>query len=171
MNADQAERHIKSQLDGRFFTMMVTPGFEAEPYVDERRVPKDYIPDHRPAWSTDMEGGEVEHHNATPFTAEQDAKLLEMRAAGARWRVIGVAIGRCVNNTRDRYKAICRERGIDPGPTRLPKPPKVAIHIKERAFALKLDGYTYVQIGEMLGLTKWQASDAVLQVKKRRMAA
>jgi hypothetical protein len=171
MNAEQAEAIIKRTLDGHFFTLVVSPGLDADLTVAVRKVAKNFIPDHRPAWSTDMEGGEIQHHNATPFTAEQDAKLLEMRATGARWRVIGVAIGRCVNNTRDRYKAICRERGIDPGPARLPRPPKVPDHVKERAYALKRDGYSYSQIGEKLGLTKWQASDAVLQVKKRRAAA
>lgn len=170
MNAEQAEAHIKSKLDGWLYSLVASPGFEGGLMITERKVSKDFIPDHRPAWTSDMEGGEV-HHNGVPFTPEQDEKLLQIRATGARWHVVAKAIGRCVNNTRDRYQAICRERGIDPGPSRLPKPPKVSDAIKMQAYQLKQDGLSYSQIGKKLGLTMWQASDAVLQVKKRRAAA
>jgi hypothetical protein len=170
MNAAEAEAYIKGQLDGWFYSLIVSPGFEAEPIVTCRKVSKNYIPDHRPPHTSDMDGGEL-HHNGIPFTPEQDEQLLQIRATGARWHTVAKAIGRCVNNTRDRYKAICRERGIDPGPSRLPKPPKVPDAVKERAFRLKQDGLSYAQIGQKLGISKWQASDAVLTFKKRRAAA
>ena len=167
MTAAEAEAIIRRSLDGHFFSLFVSPGIDAVAVVKCRKVAPDYIPDHRPAWSPDMEGGEI-HHNSTPFTAQQDEKLLQLRSTGMRWREVGTAIGRCVNSTRDRYKVLCKERGIDPGPARLPKPQKVAESVKEQAFALKIDGFSYQQIGEKLGLTKWQASDAVLHVRKRR---
>jgi hypothetical protein len=170
MNAEQAEAYMKSRLDGWLYSLTASPGFEGGLMVTERKVSKDYIPDHRPPWSPDMEGGEI-HHNSTPFTAEQDEKLLQLRFTGMRWREVGTAIGRCVNSTRDRYQVLCKERGIDPGPARLPKPPKVPDSIKLQAYQLKQDGLSYSQIGKKLGLTMWQASDAVLQVKKRRQAA
>jgi hypothetical protein len=170
MNALEAEAYIKSQLDGNLFSLIASPGFEGGLIVTARKVGKDHIPDHRPPWSPDMEGGEI-HHNSTPFTPEQDEKLLQLRFTGMRWREVGTAIGRCVNSTRDRYQVLCKERGIDPGPARLPRPPKVSDAIKLQAYHLKQDGLSYSQIGKKLGLTMWQAADAVLQVKKRKAAA
>jgi hypothetical protein len=165
------EQIMKKALDGHFYSMGVAPGIEGKAVVRCRAVAPDYIPDHRPSWLADMDGGEI-HHNSLPFSPDQDEKLMQLRALGLRWRDVGIAIGRCVNNTRDRYQQICKERGIDPGPARVQQhSSKVSNAVKERAFTLKMDGLTYSQIGEKLGITKWQAADAVQQVRKRRAAA
>jgi hypothetical protein len=170
MTGAEAEAYIKSKLDGWLFRMSTTGGKEARTTVRAIEVPLDYIPSHRPQFEYAFEEG-AEHHNRLNFTPEQDDIIVQLRAEGVRWADVAKAIKRCTNNTRDRYKQICAERGMEPAPTRMAKPSKIPDEVKARLFHLRFQiGMTYEAIGLETGLTKWQVADTIAKMKRKLLA-
>lgn len=168
MNAEQI---IKRELDGWLFRMSCAPGPESRPVVKAIKVPKSYIPDHRPTWDYVADTSGEPHHNAVTFTVEEDDKIITMRANGHRWADVAKTIKRCINLTRDRYKKLCLERGIAPVQRiEAKKPERLSDAVKAQIVNMREAGMSYDNIAAQMGLTRWMVADCVHKMNRRRAA-
>lgn len=173
MNAEQV---IKNALDGWLFRITTTSGPEARPIVRAIKVPRDYIPSHKADWDYAVEPSSQPHHNAVAFTPEQDDIIITMREQKHRWQEIAKTIHRCMNRTRDRYKELCMERGVDPV-KRIDRglpPQRLSDAVKAQIWHMREAGLSYDKIAAQMGLTRWTVSDCIGKMRKnrqRRMAA
>jgi len=159
-----AEHIIKTALDGNFFYV------NHDGKVRCRTVPFDHIPTHKPAILV-LEDGP--HHNAIFFSLEQDDIIVQMRARGCRWADVARTLKRCIHKTRERYTAICLERGMEPAPKQIARPTKLPRSVCEQALHMRELGMSYDEISKQMGLGKWQIADAVQRIRRslRREAA
>jgi hypothetical protein len=165
------EALIKSKLDGWFFRMTTTRGPEAMPMVRAIEVPKDYTPEHRPEWDYLMDDSKP-HHNAAVFTVEEDDIILTKRTSGARWAEISKELGRCIHSVRDRYKALCLERGIEPI-VRIEcvrRAPKFTDAEAMAMIELRDRGLAYGKIGKKFGCVASTVRESIERFQRRQAA-
>lgn len=159
------EQTIKTALDGKFYSLSESGR------INCRAVPVDYIHDHRPHGGILIEE-DAPHHNAVPFTPEQDDIIIEMRANAQRWASIARTIRRCIHRTRERYAVVCAERGIEQAARMPSRPSKFTEQTKAQIFHMReVLKMPYEAIAHQMGLTKWQVADAVNRVRKQKRRA
>lgn len=142
MNAEQI---IKDALDGSFFRY--DPVTQK---IKRTRVPKNYIPNHKPSFTMTEK---KPSHNAKNWTIEEDMLLLEMRAKGMRWRQIGTALKVSFNSAANRYYELCIKRGIQPIRSFYRVYDDGA---EEKVVELRRRGMMLKEVAEALGMTKNQ---------------
>lgn len=167
------ELEMKEALDGRFFWL---------DHNNERigcsLVPKDYIPDHAPAFDEESnaesgrKGGMTKRRAWTPA---EDEMLLELRAQGLRWQHLGKQLGRGDKGARARYLEICKTREIAPTKCIRAKRNMLTMFQKKEIIRMVEQGFTFPEIDDALGLPDFWARDFCTRYRReqnaRRMAA
>jgi len=148
-----AENIIKTALDGSFFFIDFDGRTRVKPVTD------DYMPDHRPKYGL-LEEEEGPHHNALPFSLEQDEKLITLRESGLPWRYVARAVGRCTNTSRERYVALCAERGIEPVSCARAHKSKFPAELKLKIAELRKKRFPWDIIASQLGMAKQEVQSA-----------
>ena len=156
------EDRMKAWLDGWFFTLDFAQG-----RTRSMVVPLDYIPDHRPILVEQEKGAVI--YTKKPWSTEEDATILEMRADNAKWIAIAETIGRSAHAVRDRYRKLRGERRLDAYTGRIRHTKPVTPAVKAKIVQLRADGWSFGQIAKELGLTNNQVADHYHRIARRIM--
>ncbi|HLO78176.1 MAG TPA: hypothetical protein VK196_17105 [Magnetospirillum sp.] len=103
------EDWIKSRLDGHFYSRCW------DGHVRDLAVPRDYTPTHEPpSAKTNVAKIRAAMANRRPWTPDEDASIVSMRADGFGYVEIAKALRRGDKGVIARYKKLCTEAGIVP---------------------------------------------------------
>lgn len=99
-----SEADIRAALDGTFTTFDHDHG-----KVRTLAVPKSYLP-HFGGKFAPADGNE--HGLRRKWSASEDNGILEMRSSGKTWQEIATAFRASTTTVSDRYRLICKARGL-----------------------------------------------------------
>ena len=99
---DYTEEQIRRVLDGTFTTLFYD---DYGPYIRTKNVERDFMGSYAPPNTC---AGAV----LRMVSHEEDDKIVELRQDGHSYKAIGLHIGLSSVTVRDRYIAICKERGL-----------------------------------------------------------
>jgi hypothetical protein len=158
MNVEQI---IKAALDGTFYRVSVNTGA-----VSAESVPLDYMPRYEVAPVRDKPPGP--RHNQRPRTPDEDNELMRMRGEGMTWFAIADTQGRDIKTVRNRYFALCKERGISVAGARRRPPTRLSDETKAEILRLRDMGMSYPSINATLGLSGSVARDYYAYITRRK---
>lgn len=172
------EDHIRAELDGKFFSIVIAPGIEAVPRVKEFVVPRDFIPEHRGEhkWMAlpTPESYEIADKGGRPaltWSEADDLRIMNGRNAGVRWKDLARSMGRALDTVRLRYMHLCKERGIMPAPNARSNRTKITKEVRNRIIEMRSKGIPYSAIATATGISASICADVVYRHNKLRKAA
>lgn len=155
-----AEQVIKQELDGWFYSIVISSGIDAVPKVYARRVATDYIP-----YYSFEETEEGKRHAAKKkvmkreWTPAEDAMLMELRNGGGRWEPIASYMRRHKKSVVERYNQLCAELGQAPITLRPKGAASLSAEEKAKIVALRDAGKSWSQIGAEMNIGLYVARD------------
>lgn len=150
-----AERFIKSQLDGYFFT------FGEGGRIVVQEVARDFIPTHGNFSFVDLEALRTAAQTRNkPWTEAEVETLLTLRDNGASWSIITRALRRGKNACRARYEEF---RGTSPVKVKRRRASANSLKLTEKQkgeiVRLREAGMCFMEIEERLGLPEMAAAE------------
>jgi len=146
-----AEDHMKSKLDGFFFSIDNVRGCTVK-----QRVPRDYMPDHKPKWDNEDNAcnGQIGGNTrGREWTDADDDELVALRTEGVRWEAIARTMRRAQRTVRERYAGICHKRGLTPVTYVYSGKQTIPTEAKSAIISLRRKGIDYAEIGAEVGLS------------------
>ena len=144
------EQVIKDALDGYFYI------FEcAHQRTRVKRVPKDFVPSHKPNY---LYGDEAVTAHGKVWTAEEDAKLTRMFNAGCTYKEMGKELKVSASSANYRWQELCLLHGYSN--KRANTQEKFPMEVCTKLANLKLaQNLTLAQAAKKMGLTTNQAAN------------
>lgn len=156
MDGAQAEKVIKTALDGKLFGIDISTG-----RVVMRKVPLDHIPTHRSVIQDDYSklSEAIKAVKANHWLPEEDNRLIVMRERGISWESIRKMMQRGEKSIKERYVKLCQERGIVPLIMPSVPAPSLTNEAKAEIVLLRMQGVPFAQIAESVKRPTYQVVD------------